>query len=222
MVSNKLKVAVSVAVMLFSAGALAEGGVTIVEIQRASDEIAQLKAQAAVEEVRFTLEEKRNSALGKKAEQLKKEEERKEKEKEKDSTEPPPSPALIQRQMELDIPVAVGVKLLAIQGVGSSLIAVVNANGADINLRTGDHLPSGEVISEIKPYSVTVTKIYEVQAAGNGKKGGKPGTVTKKKSREIFFSEGGADFGSMPVMPQLPALPQAPADDIPVRIKPGK
>lgn len=203
MANGKLIVALVALGMVFPIAARAEG-TTIGAIQQAADEIAVLKAENAVEEIKLAMEERRKSIKKEKAP-----------EKDLDSASLamiPPPPVAPVRMEPVEVPIGQGVSLMTIQGVGDRLMAVIKLGGTEINVKYGDVLPSGEMISAINPNNIKITRVSKT------KKG-----VTSK-SKTLYFGESSVDFGATPSLPPLPPQQQesVPGMGAPVAIRPGR
>lgn len=176
-------------------------GMTVGQIMRAADEISVLRAQSTVEEMRAQMLEKREQANKKSKPEV-----------DSTSAPPPPPPTVPLFTASSDLPIANGITLNAVQGVGDRLVATINYSGAEMSVKGGDILPSGEVIESVAPSSIKVTRITKA------KKG-----AMKRQSKTVFIGNNAADF-SANAMPQLPPLPTTdqPGMGAPVSIRPGR
>jgi type IV pilus biogenesis protein PilP len=200
MARNKLFAAALLCIAL-PAGAAEEfipmEGMTLGQIQRAADEIAVLSAQDNVLKMRTQLKEKREQVSGGPKVEI-------------DSSAPPvPPPAPIFTAAP-ETPIANGIVVNTIQGVGDRLYASINYNGTEMAVKGGDILPSGEVVEEVAPNSIKVTRFTKP------KKG-----QMKRQSKTVFIGNNAVDF-SANAMPQLPPLPEQPGMGAPITIRPGR
>lgn len=176
------------------------------DIQATTNEFSLIKEQAALQELKDQLEEKKNNAQERKAKKSKSQIEGGE-ESTSGKVDPLPAPAIPPMAFDagllpppaIETQVGAGVKLISIRGIGDRLVAVARVTGAgEMILKKGSKLPSGEIVTNITPSGVDLKRPAIKKTRDNPGAPAKTGTV--------IFGEGTPELYAAPA-PQLPPAP---------------